>query len=135
MLLLNLCARKVYIIIFIKFTFQYASIKPSVHLFLSFPVFQFTFQYASIKPFIISPTQIVNREFTFQYASIKPLALMQFATSIFLFTFQYASIKPTIDLRLFVPPSHLHFNMLLLNPQRSVSLLRVVFIYISICFY
>ena len=76
---------------------------------------KFTFQYASIKPRHTSYIELQKNKFTFQYASIKPVSKTSRYSQKIRFTFQYASIKPCIALLHQVNLVHLHFNMLLLN--------------------
>ena len=140
------------------FTFQYASIKPSlIRSFFTVDI-NLHFNMLLLNPFF-SSTQILSpHPFTFQYASIKPCAAVFASSSKFLFTFQYASIKPCCKefhssfllnnlhfnmllLNQLFPSwwvmlhLYLHFNMLLLNLFSLNSFNNFLSIYISICFY
>ena len=79
---------------------------------------RFTFQYASIKPAGIQGTRAANQGFTFQYASIKPHTKLIHPITSCRFTFQYASIKPYQSYRNEYSMIYLHFNMLLLNQRK-----------------
>ena len=94
MLLLNPEQKRFTVDELIEFTFQYASIKPTVNGVKYEMARTFTFQYASIKPYVVDDLLCGYFIFTFQYASIKPHACRTQHYRSAEFTFQYASIKP-----------------------------------------
>ena len=95
MLLLNLKLEEELTLVTISFTFQYASIKPTLER-AERPHDQiFTFQYASIKPtslYFLPQSQINYLHFNMLLLNLA--ASVKIMIALAKFTFQYASIKP-----------------------------------------
>ena len=72
-----------------------------------------------LKPGHVTLMTRVEGIFTFQYASIKTYFLRSGVPCVCKFTFQYASIKTAEAERLIKLSNHLHFNMLLLKPNKE----------------
>ena len=94
----------------------------------------FTFQYASIKRKVDPETKIEIDHLHFNMLLLN-IARSLSPTPLVVFTFQYASIKPCLASNPEIHLRNLHFNMLLLNEILLKLLVKLLRIYISICFY
>ena len=117
------------------FTFQYGSTSIRFIQWTRRVHYKFTFQYGSTSIHSENKDLQIVVRFTFQYGSTSIDSADSSFTSSSVFTFQYGStsIRPTAPL--WLPESHLHSNMVLLQFSDSNAVFFCDLIYIPIWFY